>query len=147
MKAQTEQELARTASGATVVHHRQLSFLQKMTVVDWEGIVVFLVACVCIILALSWGGATYAWNSPQIIVLLIVGAVFVVLFIVVEKGMEEDGWLKEWAASKSDGAWLKSRRAMIPLKLFDSKDVCILAFVNFAGGVCKLLPFQTWCKQ
>lgn len=135
VKAQTEQELSRTASGATVVHHLQLTFIQKMTVVDWEGMAVFLVACVCIILALSWGGATYAWDSPQIIALLIVGAVFVVLFMVVEKGMEDNGWLKEWAASKSDGVWLKTRRAMIPLKLFDSKDVCILAFVNFAGGV------------
>jgi len=118
-----------------------------MTVVDWEGMVLFLVACVCIILALSWGGATYAWNSPQIIVLLIVGAAFVALFLVVEMGMEENGWLKEWAASKSDGTWLKTRRAMIPLKLFDSKDVCILAFVNFAGGVCKFLSFQTCRKQ
>ncbi|KAF8422725.1 major facilitator superfamily domain-containing protein [Tirmania nivea] len=135
VKAQTERGLSRTASGATVVHHRQLSFLQKMAVVDWEGLTLFLVACVCIILALSWGGATYAWDSPQIIVLLIVGVVFILLFMVVEKGMEENGWLKEWAASKSDGSWLKSRRAMIPLKLFDSKDVCILAFLNFAGGI------------
>lgn len=121
------------------MHHRQLSFLQKMAVVDWEGLAVFLVSAVCIILALSWGGVDYAWDSPQIVVLLVVGVVFTALFIVVEKGMGEHGWLKEWAASKGDGTWLNTRRAMIPLKLFDSKDVCILAFVNFVGGVGKLL--------
>lgn len=134
VKAQTERELTRTGSGATVIHHRKLTFLQKLAVVDWEGMILFLAACVCVILALSWGGATYAWGSTQIIVLLVLGAVLIALFILVEKGMEENGWLKEWAASRG-GTWLKTRRAMIPLQLFDSKDVCILAFVNFAGGV------------
>lgn len=103
--------------------------------VDWEGLTFFLVACVCIILALTWGGATYAWGSPQIIILLALGGIFTIIFLLIEKGMEEDGWLKIWAAKKGDGTWLKTRRVMIPLSLYTSKDVCILSYLNFAGGV------------
>lgn len=144
VKAQTQRELARTASGFEVVNYRQLSFLEKLSVVDWEGLVTFLLGCVCVILALSWGGSTYPWNSTQIIVLLVVGFLFLIVFLFIEKGMEEKGWLKGWAATKGDGKWLKTRKAMIPLSLFNSKDVSILAFVNFAGGVgkCSRYPAQ-----
>ena len=120
-----------------MVHHRHLSLIEKLAVVDWEGLVTFLLGCVCIILALSWGGATYPWGSPQIVVLLVLGFLFFILFLFIEHGMKENGWLKRWAAAKGEGKWLKARRAMIPLHLFDSKDVSILAFVSFSGGVCK----------
>lgn len=121
-------------SGATVVHHRHI---EKLAVVDWEGLVIFLLGCVCIILVLSWGCATYPWDSPQIIILLVLGLLFFIFFLSIEQGMKENGWLKRWAATKGERKWLKTRQAMIPLHLFDSKDVSIIAFLNFTGGVGK----------
>ncbi|KAF8464437.1 major facilitator superfamily domain-containing protein [Kalaharituber pfeilii] len=137
VKAQTQHELSRTDSGNTVIHHRKLSLIEKLAVVDWEGMTIFVLGCVSLILALTWGGSTYEWSSPQIIVLLVVGMLLLVLFLFVEKGMNDNGWLKTWAAKRGDGTWLQSRRAMVPLQLFDSKDVSSLAFINFSSG-CSL---------
>lgn len=56
---------------------------------DVWGMVTISAAVVCLTLATSWGGVTYAWNSP-IIIGLIVGAVaFSVLFVVAEKRADE----------------------------------------------------------
>ncbi|CAG8639554.1 17537_t:CDS:2 [Gigaspora margarita] len=57
---------------------------------DIIGIAIIIVSTICILLTLNWGGYTYAWNSPMIVVLLCVGIVgyiifgFVESFIVVE---------------------------------------------------------------
>ncbi|KAH8664706.1 azole resistance protein [Xylariales sp. PMI_506] len=51
---------------------------------DPVGIVLFAPSMVCLILALQWGGATYAWSAPRIIGLLVAFAVLLVVFIIWE---------------------------------------------------------------
>ncbi|CAG8705543.1 3430_t:CDS:2, partial [Racocetra fulgida] len=50
------------------------SLLDKIKRVDIIGTILMISSTVCILLALNWGGSTYPWNSPVIIILLCVGA-------------------------------------------------------------------------
>ena len=48
--------------------------------IDWLGALLMSVATVLLLLALSWGGTTYSWTSPEIICLLGASAIGWVLF-------------------------------------------------------------------
>jgi MFS family permease len=49
--------------------------------IDVIGAVLVIVATVTLLLALSWGGGSYAWTSPQVVGLLVVALVTTVLFV------------------------------------------------------------------
>jgi hypothetical protein len=49
---------------------------------DPLGTILFLPAITCLLLALEWGAAAYAWSSPRLIALLVVFAVLFIAFIV-----------------------------------------------------------------
>lgn len=46
--------------------------LQKIMRFDPLGSLILLGCLVCLVLALQWGGAQYAWNSGQVIAVLVV---------------------------------------------------------------------------
>ena len=52
--------------------------------IDYLGIVSLVLAVVPLLLALSWGGVQYPWDSPQVIGALIVAATMAATFIIVE---------------------------------------------------------------
>ncbi|CAZ80449.1 unnamed protein product [Tuber melanosporum] len=110
------------------------TFTQKISVIDWPGLALFLVSCISIILALTWGGATYPWDSPQVIVLLVVGGMLFLVFVWVEYSMEPGRWLEKKVR-------VPGKQAMIPAHLFYEKDIVILAFLNFAGGAALFAMF------
>jgi EmrB/QacA subfamily drug resistance transporter len=56
---------------------------------DLLGAGVMVAAVSCILLALSWGGTEYGWNSPTIIGLFAGGAVLGVLFVLIERRASE----------------------------------------------------------
>ncbi|KAI9597194.1 major facilitator superfamily domain-containing protein [Syncephalis fuscata] len=60
------------------------SMVDKLKKIDYVGTLLVSAATVCLLLALSWGGQSYAWSSPIIISLLVVSAVLSILFVVVE---------------------------------------------------------------
>ncbi|KAF0548087.1 MFS general substrate transporter [Gigaspora margarita] len=60
------------------------SLLGKFKRIDFIGIIIMISSTVCILLPLNWGGSTYAWNSPVIIVLLCAGTVGYIIFGLVE---------------------------------------------------------------
>lgn len=57
--------------------------------IDWLGSLTITGAVVPLILALIWGGAKYAWSSPQIIWLFIAAAIMTAVFIWVEHKAED----------------------------------------------------------
>lgn len=61
-----------------------LTILQQIQRLDPIGILFFVPSIVCLILALEWGGTTYAWSSPRVIGLLVTFAVLLVIFGIVE---------------------------------------------------------------
>lgn len=57
--------------------------------IDVAGIVALTVATSCLVLALSLGGNSYAWDSPLIIGLFVVAAVMAACFVAIERRVEE----------------------------------------------------------
>ncbi|KAL7418362.1 hypothetical protein Q5752_006820 [Cryptotrichosporon argae] len=57
---------------------------EKLAKMDWIGSLLSLTMIICILVPLSGGGSTFAWNSPTVIALFIVGAAAMVAFIIVE---------------------------------------------------------------
>jgi MFS family permease len=64
---------------------------QKPKLANWRetakhldplGTALFLPSITCLLLALEWGAADYAWSSPRLIALLIVFAVLLIAFVV-----------------------------------------------------------------
>lgn len=62
---------------------------------DPIGLVLFMAAIICLLIALQWGGGEYAWRSGQIITLFVVFGLSIIAFIGVQ------AWLGEGATSKS----------------------------------------------
>ncbi|KAI9207705.1 major facilitator superfamily domain-containing protein [Polychytrium aggregatum] len=60
------------------------SLKDKLVLLDIWGTLTICVSVVLILLALTWGGVTYAWNSATIIVLFVVGGLMMGVFVLVE---------------------------------------------------------------
>ena len=59
--------------------------------VDYIGILTMSGAFASLIIGLTWGGSTYAWNSPQVIATLTVGCVGLLLFGLYEAFVVKEG--------------------------------------------------------
>ncbi|KAK5047794.1 hypothetical protein LTR84_006459 [Exophiala bonariae] len=64
-----------------VKHRRGQSFWSKVKRIDFGGNAIFIGAVVAVLLALTWAGPVYHWNSPQILVPLIVGLLGLLTFV------------------------------------------------------------------
>ncbi|MFF8656142.1 DHA2 family efflux MFS transporter permease subunit [Streptomyces huasconensis] len=81
--------------------------------IDYLG--TFLIASVatCLVLVASLGGTTWAWGSPQIIGLAVLGAVLAAAFVAVER---------------------KAAEPVLPLKLFRVRTFTLSAVISFIVG-------------
>ncbi|KAK0712952.1 major facilitator superfamily-domain-containing protein [Lasiosphaeria miniovina] len=65
--------------------HREIkngdTWAERIKRFDPWGTVVFMPAIICLLLALQWGGPTYAWNSWRIIFLFVMFGVLISLFL------------------------------------------------------------------
>ncbi|KAF9929857.1 hypothetical protein BGZ67_006116 [Mortierella alpina] len=82
--------------------------------IDYLGTFLIIVAVICLLLPITWGGTTYAWDSAVIISLFCVAVVLIALLM-----------------------WVESRayEAIIPPRLFLNKTVAMLFGVNFLTGM------------
>lgn len=55
--------------------------------IDWLGCLLTVGLTVCLLLAMQWGGVTYAWKSATIIALFVVFAVMLVLLCFWQVGL------------------------------------------------------------
>jgi hypothetical protein len=85
---------------------------EKITLadIDFGGIFLLSISVVSLLLAMSWGGITYPWHSPQVITLLAVGGSFIPLFVVYEYSVP--------------------RFPIIPLEIFRHRNV-VTSTVNY----------------
>ncbi|KZL81451.1 major facilitator superfamily transporter [Colletotrichum incanum] len=58
--------------------------VERIMQVDPIGTVALIPAVVCLLLALQWGGTTYQWSDPRVIVLFILFGALSIIFIVVQ---------------------------------------------------------------
>jgi EmrB/QacA subfamily drug resistance transporter len=57
--------------------------------VDYTGAAVLSVAITCLLLACTWGGTTYPWASPQVLVTGLGGLVLAAAFVAIERRVAE----------------------------------------------------------
>ncbi|KAH8811104.1 putative MFS transporter [Xylogone sp. PMI_703] len=67
------------------VHNPRTSVRDGLRAVDWIGSVSLLGFALLFLLGLQFGGVTFAWNSPQVICLIAIGALISVVFVFSEK--------------------------------------------------------------
>ena len=105
------------------------TFAQHFKRLDPLGMVFFLPGVVCLLLALQWGGSTYAWNDWRTIMLFAIFAVATVAFIGVQI--------------------LKPDTAMVPPKVITQRSVAFgTAFTFFLAGSMLMMVYYVpiWCK-
>jgi EmrB/QacA subfamily drug resistance transporter len=66
-----------------------LPYTRMVHRIDWAGTVLLVSAVGSILLAVTWGGTQYAWGSPVITALAVVGAILLVAFVTVEQRAAE----------------------------------------------------------
>ena len=102
---------------------------KKLVRLDPIGTLLFIPTIVCLILALQWGGSTYAWSSWRIIVLFVFFGVGAVAFAVVQV--------------------LMPKSASLPWPLIKQRTMFSAAFyMLFLSGAMMLLAYYLpfWCK-
>lgn len=67
-----------------------IGFKARFMQFDPIGTLLFIPAIVCLLLALQWGGTTYAWGSGRIIALFVVFGVCILVFIFVQWWLGDD---------------------------------------------------------
>ncbi|KAF9361550.1 hypothetical protein BGX34_007082 [Mortierella sp. NVP85] len=88
---------------------------QKMRRVDYWGVVITVTTVLCLLLPLSWGGTTFAWNSAPVITLFCLLPVLLATLYFVEK---------------------RTPDAIIPPSLFLNRNVTLAVLINGIMGLC-----------
>ncbi|GJN66154.1 hypothetical protein PLIIFM63780_003622 [Purpureocillium lilacinum] len=86
---------------------------------DPIGTICFMPAIICLLLALHWGGHTYAWDNSRVTSLLMLCVVLVLVFLYVQYKMQEN--------------------ATVPPRIIKKRTVWSSAIFEFFIGACFLL--------
>ncbi|KAG0650280.1 Efflux pump [Hyphodiscus hymeniophilus] len=112
------------------VHNPKTAVIEGLKAVDWFGSLSILAVTLMVLLGLEFGGATYPWVSPQVLCLIIIGALISVVFIFSEKRL--------------------AKYPLMPLEIFKDMSnvasllVCFMhAMCFFAGEYYLPLYFQS----
>ncbi|MCS0639241.1 MDR family MFS transporter [Streptomyces sp. LP05-1] len=81
--------------------------------IDYPGTVLIASVATCLVLVASLGGTTWAWSSPGIIGLAVLGAVLLVWFVRVER---------------------RAAEPVLPLKLFRIRTFALVSVISFVIG-------------
>ncbi|MET7379337.1 MDR family MFS transporter [Streptomyces sp. NPDC005526] len=82
-------------------------------VIDYLGTVLIASVATCLVLVASLGGTTWGWGSPQVVGLVLLGAVLACLFVAVER---------------------RTAEPVLPLKLFRVRTFTLSAVISFIVG-------------
>ncbi|KAJ2719116.1 hypothetical protein GGI07_005409 [Coemansia sp. Benny D115] len=96
------------------------SLLAKLKRVDFVGSLVLIGAVVMLLLALTWGGKTFPWNSARVICLLVFGILLLGVFLLIE--------------------WKTKADPTVPLRLFKNRNLSVSVLGQFFMGVAMFSP-------
>ncbi|KAI1338664.1 putative efflux pump [Xylariaceae sp. FL0016] len=88
--------------------------MERVKRFDPIGTVIFMPAVICLLLALQWGGTTYAWSSGRIIGLFVVFAVLIIIWLFVQ--------------------WKLQETATVPPRIIKNRTVWASAIFSFGIG-------------
>ncbi|KAK6532091.1 hypothetical protein TWF694_003253 [Orbilia ellipsospora] len=117
--------------GNTITIERH-GFLEKLSVIDYGGVALFLTGACLFILALLWGGGDYPWKSAAVIVTLALGVIILCCFFYYEYLMEPGNFM----AKK-----FPNQTAMIPWNILKRRDIGVLGYLNFTTGMSLFSAF------
>ncbi|KAH8907081.1 MFS general substrate transporter [Coniochaeta sp. PMI_546] len=104
---------------------RRARFSKRIMTIDAGGQLLFLFGFGLLVLALTWAGATYSWDSAYVLAPLCIGAVLIGVFGYYERLMAPDGALsRRWPIQK----------AMVPWKLIANRDIGLMFYITFCTG-------------
>jgi hypothetical protein len=100
----------------------QKTVLQQLDAMDLPGTIAFLPGVVCLLLALQWGGTKYDWGNGRIIALLVVSALLLITFVVLQL--------------------FRGEKATVPPRVFRNRNIWSTAvFAAFLGGSFFVMMF------
>ncbi|KFY41611.1 hypothetical protein V494_02881 [Pseudogymnoascus sp. VKM F-4513 (FW-928)] len=108
------------------------SFKARMLTIDYGGQILFLFGLGLLVLALTWAGSSYAWNSVEILAPLIIGVALLAAFVLWEYLMLPGNFLSRRNPT---------RKAMLPFKLLVARNVSILMYISFLTGMAMYAVF------
>lgn len=97
----------------------EATFKERILRLDPLGTAIFLPSIICLLLALQWGGVTYAWSSGRIIALLVIFSISFVCFIILQ--------------------WWRGDRATVPPRIFSQRSILAGMFYAFCTGSAMLV--------
>ena len=96
-----------------------MTWKEKVLRLDIPGMLMFVPAIVCLLLALQWGGSKYAWGSGRIIALMVIFGVLMLAFIGVQ--------------------FWKGDYATIPPRIIKQRSIAFGAWYGIATGATLVL--------
>lgn len=102
---------------------KPISNKERLMQLDPIGTLCFLPGIVCLLLALQWGGTTYAWKDGRIIALLVLFAVFISAFCAVQVWKQENATVPPRIIKQRSIAFGASFSACI--------GACLVTFIYF----------------
>ena len=88
---------------------------EKFKKIDYLGMIFSTAALTLLLVPISGGGSTYAWNSPLVIVMFIIGGLCLIAFVLIE--------------------WKVPKLPMIPIYLFSRRSLLLILGSNFFFGM------------
>jgi len=97
----------------------------KLLRLDPLGLLFFVPSIVCLILALQWGGTTYAWPSPRVIGLSVTFGITMIIFLIIE--------------------YLTPATAMVPFRILLHRSVgsSMLYMILISGAMMSIIYYLT----
>ncbi|KAK4235818.1 major facilitator superfamily domain-containing protein [Achaetomium macrosporum] len=100
-------------------------FLTRLGTIDFGGQLLFLWGFGLLVLAFTWGGGTYPWDSAAVLAPLVIGGVLAAAWFVYEWAM---------VPGRVMARVFPMQKAMMPWQLLMQRDIGLLLVVNFANG-------------
>ncbi|KAJ4301875.1 hypothetical protein N0V90_003971 [Kalmusia sp. IMI 367209] len=111
---------------------RRTGYITGLGHIDWIGMITFILGIGLLILAVQWGGTSYAWSSAATIAPFIIGGILMLIFFIHEYLLGPGRFMSRIFTRQV---------AMIPSTLFRKKDTSLLMIINFSAGVSLVSAF------
>lgn len=99
-------------------------FKERVAELDYAGITMLVGSLLSFIMAINWGGTTYAWNSGQIIGMFVCAGVLIILLAV------QQVWT----------IFTTLERRLIPVQFFRSRTILLLFATTAASAAAAFIP-------
>ncbi|EED17514.1 efflux pump antibiotic resistance protein, putative [Talaromyces stipitatus ATCC 10500] len=116
----------------TTSNGSKIAFKEQLRQIDLPGTIMILFGVICLLLALQWGGTSYAWKNGRIIALLILAGILLVSFVIVQICSGERATVPTRIPM-----WFQAIKGVTAIKSGVMSLPMVLSFVifSFLGGI------------